>query len=172
MKRLLALTVVLLLAASLLATITVHKVRVNGSSTIGGGLYYLVCDSTDTFQVDTLTSDVVDISNANDFVVQITVPSWSFADSANDSLEAIIHTILGFEDPKNYSSATRDKRHSDTLSVDTVVADSTSAILARYNNDSLFGTGVYFITILSDSFIQGEGYGTSSVTFDMAVIKE
>ena len=98
MKRLVFLTVITLMALSLVWAAEHTRVRPDGVYTNAGGNYYVVVDSSDTLETDTLYSDTVEIdTGANWANIVLAVTGFSVCDSCNDSVLVIVKTRTSFE---------------------------------------------------------------------------
>lgn len=166
--RVTAFFVLVLAAVAMAAVVDNTHLRPNGSSTYPGDNFYLVCDSSDTFQVDTFTSDTFSVYSG---VQDLAVPNWlnmqawmngfELADSANDSV-AVIVTAYGY-----MANAPARAIWVDTFAT---TLDSTEVLRKELRVDSLCMQGIYFKTIVKDSFIMGAGKDSSrlGISFHIA----
>jgi hypothetical protein len=147
-KRLIAL-LVLAGFITLAVAETYKPLRINGTSTVSGGIFYLVCDSTDTFQVDTFFSDTLEIDKDVDyFNIAVALLGYSLADSGNDSVEIISRVQTAYPGMPALTIYT------DTF---TTTLDSTEVQRHHLYRDTMLENLVWVQTIVSDSFILGEG---------------
>jgi len=156
---------VLLCATIGFAALTDYEVaRVAGSSTTASGAALLICDSTDTFQVDTFMSDTVSV--LEDAVVNIGIESIDVteADSANDSVVIIVQTLTAF------TGASAHVIYTDTF-INHNAATDDSVLYHHFKSDTLLWNDLYFRTIVKDSFILGEGIDTTQVRVRMHVVQ-
>lgn len=135
-------------------------VRVDGADTPNTGQYNFVCDSTDTFQVDTVYSDTVNIENYTFLHYFIGLSGYALADSANDSVIVLVKGY-GLSEGKFPTLM-----FTDTINSGSVGAlDSSTIQVGVKRIDSTAFNSMYLMTIISDSFIQGAGCDTSEFRF-------
>lgn len=142
-----------------------QKLRVSGASTPNTGAFYFVCDSSDTFQVDTAYSDTVAIGDYKWLYYNLHMTGYTLADSANDSVLVII---------KGYG--TYDGSMSTVILTDTIpttlgTLDSTAVISGTIKIDSLGFNKLYFETVFKDSFIMGAGVDTTTIRLKYNVLQ-
>lgn len=142
--------------------------RINGTSTGAGGVYTMAMDSTDTFDVDTLTSDKLDLINSttgeidfDELMCLVELTAFTLCDSCNDS--AIIITEF-------FGGMTTDQARAKRLAVDTFqtnpnVAGDTIWYYASRDSIRILYRYFWTRTIIKDSVILGEG--TTSSTFQI-----
>ncbi len=158
MKRFLGVTI-LMAAIAVFCLAATHSddyalVRPGGIYTHTGAGLYLVCDSSDTFQVDTFYSDTVLLDAGTHWVNYVfTGHTHTLADSANDSITVSILTYTSYEQSAKRLVAT------DTFPTTLAVGDSVWGFL---NVDTLIFTRLWFETIISDSFISHYNVGAFS----------
>lgn len=165
MKRIIALIVLGLMVASAYA-LTYTNVRPRGANTPSNGAYYLVCDSTDTLQVDTFYSDTVSIADYKYLHYKLQLTGYTLADSANDS---VVIVVKGF--------GTIDGQYPITVLTDTIPTtlgslDSTATIAGVVKIDSLPFNKLYFETVVKDSFILGAGIDTTVLKLRYGIIEQ
>ena len=130
------------------------RVRPAGIYTHTGAGIYLVCDSSDTFQVDTFYSDTVLLDASTHWVNYVlTGHTHSLADSANDSVtvDVLIYT--------SYERSAKRLVVTDTFPTTLALGDTVWGFL---NVDTLIFTRLWFETIISDSFISHYNVGAFS----------
>ena len=138
--------------------ITHTKMRPQGSATVASHTWYHVCDSSDTFQVDTFYSDTVDLGSYENLVYRLRLTGYALADSANDSVLILVHGV-----GRNEASALFDSAIIiDTIPTTLGTLDSTEYIQGVLRLDSLPYTQLFFRTIVMDSFISGYDVGAFS----------
>lgn len=154
MKRFFLLAMILVVGAIGVKSIELVRVRPQGTSQPSNDAYYLVCDSSDTFEVDTFYSDTVTIGDMKFLNWKFSCYGFTMADSANDSVLMIVQGI-----------GTIDGRYPITVFTDTIGAAGTIDSAAIYSGiakiDSLPVNQLYFRTVVSDSFILGAGVDSS-----------
>lgn len=167
--------IVLLLAALLAVAVVTNLmyagegrvIRPNGASYTSGGGFPIVADSTDTFYVDTMTSDVITLDTfANTYgynyaVLTIIRDTVELGDSANDSV-VVINTIytqdnLGYIKRVGLDTQSTTYSSPDTFSVRLYLNG--GGVVP--NKDSLLFSTVWIQTIIKDSNIIGTGYDTT-----------
>ena len=170
MKRLIFTLFVGLAVTAAAAVVSYSPLRVNGASTYAGGEFYLVCDSSDTFQVDTFVSDTFfvfagsqDLSVANFLNLSAEITGFALADSANDSV-VIISTA--------YTFAGAAPARAIAVDTFTTTLDSTEVLRNDIRIDSLVLQGLYFQTIVKDSFILGEGIDSTRLAITYHVLEK
>lgn len=158
MKRFIGVTI-LLAAIAIFSIAATHsddyaRVRPAGIYTHTGACLYLVCDSSDTFQVDTFYSDTVLIDTGTHWVNYVfTGHTHTLADSANDSVSVSVFTYTSYEKSAKRLVAT------DTFPTTLAVGDTVWGFL---NVDTLVFTRLWFETIIGDSFISHYNVGAFS----------
>jgi len=131
------------------------KVRPEGTATPSSGTYYLVCDSTDTFQVDTIYSDTVDLENYGYLNYYLEMTGFAMADSANDSAVVIVQGHASYEGKMDTVLTF------DTFPQTLGTLDSTDYAMGVLKIDTLPYDRFYFATIVKDSFVLGAGRDSS-----------
>ena len=126
--------------------------RVNGSSTMSGGLIYQICDSTDTFQVDTFYSDTIDIGDYKYLNLGYQLIGYSLAeDAGSDGADSFIIDVKVFG---TYGGAGKVTLLTDSANATAGALDSTAdAFYKIMRVDTLGLTKVYMEMVISDSFI-------------------
>ena len=168
MKRFVGVTI-LMAAIAVFCLAATHSndyalVRPAGIYTVTGAGLNLVCDSSDTFQVDTFYSDTVQVDTNTHWVNYVlTGHTHSRADSANDSVTVDVLIYTSYEKSAKRLVAT------DTFPTTLALGDTVWGFL---NVDTLVFTRLWFETILSDSFIMGEGVDTSEFRFTYEVLQK
>ena len=160
MVRIIWVTVFCLLAIGALA-LQHDYLRVDGADTPITGEYVVVCDSTDSFYVDTVYSDTVNIESYTYLHYFIGLTGYNLADSSNDSVLIFVSgyglsegrfPTLMFTDTIN--NGTGGALDSSTVQVGVERVDSTA-----YNS-------MYLRTIIQDSFVRGNtGNDTNKFRF-------
>jgi hypothetical protein len=126
--------------------VKVNVCRLAGSSTPSGGFaYFNKVDSTDSFEVDTLFSDTVNVDTTVRAVIQYYLDTIIRGTGCNDSLLLIINTFT-----KTNSGSLSRLLFSDTLGGNTIVKDTN---FRHFASDTLLYDKVYFRIILKDSAI-------------------
>jgi len=159
------------LAEALTHTSKYAAVRPAGTSTLAGTQFYLICDSSDTFQVDTFYSDTVTIDSLTKWI------NYGFgaaaapirADSANDSIVVIVQTYTSY-----LSGVAKRLIDADTFplapgTVDTIALG--DSIWSNLNSDTMILYSLWFETIVKDSFIMGAGIDTTTLSFYFEVLQ-
>jgi len=134
-----------------------HKIRPEGTSTPSSGTYYLVCDSSDTFQVDTIYSDTVPLGDYGYIDYRVAMTGFSVADSANDSIIVIVRGHASYEGKMDTVLTF------DTFPQTLGTLDSTDYAVGVLKIDTLPYDRFYFETIVKDSFILGAGKDSSEI---------
>jgi len=158
LKRLIGVLIVLAFVGTLTIAAThsndYARVRPAGIYTHTGAGLYLVCDSSDTFQVDTFYSDTVLLDASTHWVNYVlTGHTHTLADSANDSITVDILIYTSYERSAKRLVAT------DTFPTTLALGDTVWGFL---NVDTLVFTRMWFETIISDSFISHYNVGAFS----------
>ena len=131
---------------------TYNVVRVNGSSTLSGGLIYQICDSSDTHQVDTFYSDTIDIGDYKYLNLGYELTGYSLTDSSNDSVVIDIKVI------GSYNGAGKVTLLTDSANATAGALDSTANPFYKIMRiDTLGLNKCYMEMVISDSFIMGAG---------------
>jgi len=159
LKRLIG-VIVMLVIVGVLGLASTHTgdyalVRPAGTATHTGSGIYLVCDSTDTFQVDTFYSDTVAIDTGTHWVNYVlTGHTHTIADSANDSItvDILVYTSYAYGMAKRLVAT-------DTFPTTLALGDT---VWGTFNVDTLIFTRLWFETIISDSFISHYNVGDFS----------
>lgn len=134
------------------------RVRIAGESTVdASGTYYFVCDSSDTFQIDTIFSDTMTIGEFKYIDYSLGITGYNMADSANDSLLMIVEGV------GSYNGNIPVVIFRDTLPNTLGTLDSTSVATGTVKIDTLPINQMYFRTIVKDSFIMGAGVDTTTL---------
>ena len=158
MKRFIG-VIVLMAAIAAFSLAATHSndyalVRPAGIYTHTGAGIFLVCDSSDTFQVDTFYSDTVLIDTSTHWLNYVlTGHTHTMADSSNDSVtvDVLIYT--------SYEKSAKRLVAADTFPTTLAVGDTVWGFL---NVDTLIFTRLWFETIISDSFISHYDVGAFS----------
>lgn len=124
-------------------------VRVKGVNTIAGGTYYVGVDSSDTFKVDTVFSDTIEIGDYKWINIAAQVLGYGLADSANDSVEIIVKAFV------TQNGSMKLTVLDDSLNATAGALDSTVEYIWVIRVDTLGANQLYFQTVISDSFIAG-----------------
>jgi hypothetical protein len=142
------------------------SLRCAGVNTTSGQAYQLVCDSTDTFQVDTFYSDTFKFENYpgywdyNYAIITLIRDTVVLADSGNDSV--VVAQTVWTRDDAGYAIQLATDAPAKDLTNDTVqlrfYINSSGTVP---NADSTVRDWIWVRTIVSDSFIQGAGYDTT-----------
>jgi hypothetical protein len=144
----------LLAAPFLLVAGNAEKVRVAGSNTVSGDIFYVSCDSADTFGVDTVYSDTVTVDTLKDqFLFYVNRANITICDSCNDSTIVAVTLFTQWENGMVFApwSATMDADTlPDTVSGRLFIGAATSS----FSPDSMVGDKVWFETVFSDSVIK------------------
>lgn len=129
-------------------------VRPAGIYTVTGAGLKLICDSTDSFQVDTFYSDTVLIDTSTHIVNYVfTGHTHTLADSANDSVTVDVLTYTSYERSAKRLVAT------DTFPTTLALGDT---VWGHFNIDTLVFTRMWFETIIGDSFVSHYDVGDFS----------
>lgn len=168
MKRLIILGILAFAAVVIGATAEYQTLRVAGTSTITGDIYYMVVESKDSNAIDTVMSDTIDILQDKYLNVGIEYVDATLADSANDSLIVIVHTMTNFDGADGHVLYT-DTFH-DTNGITTL-----AGTVTRHNlrTDTLGYNNLYFRAIFKDSVVLGAGEDdqTTSVAMRYHVVQ-
>jgi hypothetical protein len=167
LKKGLPIFITLLICAIAYATVTNTVVRVAGTSTVAGNNCYIVHDSTTKAEVDTFSSDTVDVLEASKVILGYYYGDYTFADSANDSTVIIVLAYTAWP----YSGRTGER----LIFTDTIFDTNAIATIAGtltdfhyFDADTVLGTKLYFKTIVQDSFTgTWTGLGTDTSTLNM-----
>ena len=166
MKRFAFLVVLLLIGLAAYAATVYDEVRMDGTNAVlGGNAFYVICDSSDTAVADTQWSDTVDVLEARYVNVVLKYTDAVLADSANDSLLVIVHTLTAAHNAPERTIYT--DTFFDTNAVTTPLALKYHAFRA----DTMLYDKLYFRTIVKDSFILGAGVDTTTVRVKAHVIQ-
>ena len=155
MKRFLFLLALTGLLYGMGQTIDYDIVPSQGAVTPNNGRYDFVCDSADTYQVDTFFSDTIEIGDFRYLKYILNLDGYTLADSANDSVNIVV-TGWG-----TYNNKISTLMLTDTIPTTLGTLDSTATISGFVLIDSLLSLSnrMYFRTIVSDSFISGYDVG-------------
>ena len=151
---------VVLLAAYLFAANQSYDiVRIAGSNTVAGGKFLqTLCDSTDSFMVDTMWSDTVWVdSNASFMHIALCRDTVIIGDSANDSPIVQINVWTGYTggtDARIIATKTFD---ADPLPDTAFIGLYINPLTSTFYPDSMVMRQVWFQTIVSDSYLIGTG---------------
>lgn len=138
-----------------------NKVRVSGAVTPNTDVYYIAQDSSDSFNVDTTYSDTITIFNYKYLNIAVAMTGYNLADSANDSVLAIIQ---GYG---MYNGKFATLLYTDTLPTTLGALDSTDVQLQTFRIDTVGFNQFYFRTIFKDSFVSDEVPGGDSTRIAM-----
>jgi hypothetical protein len=169
LKRLIPLFVLAipLLAWATLFTGDYADMRPAGSVTISGTNIYQICDSTDTFQVDTFKSDTIVIDTSTTWVNYcFEYLSEAQADSANDSINIIVLTYT------SYNLGMKRLVDTDTFGLSATGPAVGDTIWSNLHVDTLVLTRLWFETIMMDSFIMGAGIDTNVIGLRYQVLQK
>ncbi len=128
-----------------------NKARQSGAATPNTDVFYLAQDSSDSFAVDTTFSDTIEIENFKYLNISAQITGYSLADSANDSLVAVIQ---GYG---SYNGFFKTLLYTDTLPTSLGTLDSTDIQLQTFRIDTVGFNQFYIRTIYKDSFVAGAG---------------
>ena len=163
------LTVLAVMLAAGLIWATTHtgdyaSIRPAGSETQAGNVIYFIMDSSDTQPVDTFYSDTVIIDTSTQWVnYGFEVIAATRADSVADTALVEIYTWTAY----NLVSAKR------LVSLDSFWSPTAAdTIWKNFYVDTLILTRLWFETVITDSFILGEGVDTSKYTLRYQVLQK
>lgn len=168
MKRLVFLTVLGLAVVAFVVGVSglsYQNVRPRGVNTPSDGSFYLVCDSTDTLQIDTFYSDTVSIGGYKYINYKLDLMGFNLADSANDSVVIVVKGIGSIDGQYPITVIT------DTIPTTLGTLDSTTVITGIVKIDTLPLNRLYFETVVKDSFIMGAGIDSSLLQLRYGVIQ-
>lgn len=138
-----------------------QKARVAGTSTIAGDYFYMVCDSTDTFEVDTVYSDEITVDTTKTImIIGAYRDTVILATNGNDSI------VTRYQVQTSYDGLYWHAKIIDSFDFD-LARDSNEHHLYinpgidAFSPDSVVWEKIRIETVFSDSFIQGEGYDTT-----------
>ncbi|MCK5605650.1 hypothetical protein KAR91_27395 [Candidatus Pacearchaeota archaeon] len=123
------------------------KVRQSGAATPNTDVFYIAQDSADSFNVDTTYSDTIVLENYKYLNLSAQMTGYSLADSANDSLVAVIQ---GYG---MYRGSFHTLLYTDTLPTSLGTLDSTDVQLQTIRIDTVGFNQFYIRTIYKDSFV-------------------
>lgn len=169
MKKLFGLVAVCALFATMAFAITGTRVRISSSESqaiINTGEYLLICDSSDTYQVDTIYTETLSLGDYKYAHFKIGVNGYTLADSANDSI-IVIYQLFARSSVAPWMDT--------LLSADTPNAGA-AIDTTKYLNDSLILTytafdELYWRIIVADSFIMGTGIDTTKIRMRQEVVQ-
>ena len=158
--------VVLLTAFLFAANQSYDQVRIAGSNTVAGGKFYLVCDSTDSFKVDTMWSDTIWVDSLASFMhIAICRDTVIIGDSANDSPIVKINVWTGYTGGTNARIIATKTLDADPLPDTAFIGLYINPLTSTFYPDSMVMRRIWFQTIVSDSFIIGTGEADDTSTF-------
>lgn len=165
MKRLFVLLFVFAVVSGVQA-LSYLNVRPQGVNNPADGHYYLVCDSSDTFQIDTFYSDTIEFDEYKYLHYKLQLTGYSLSDSANDSVVIVVKGIgtIGGQYPITVIT--------DTIPTTLGTLDSTATISGIVKCDTLAFNRLHFETVVKDSFIMGAGVDTSTLKLRYGIIKQ
>jgi hypothetical protein len=166
MKRLFGLFLVMLIVAVGIAVYGGEGklMRVAGTATTPGNNFKMAVDSTDSFHVDTINSDVIDISNINDpasgysqynyALITLIIDTIIKCDSCNDSMiptaEVWTSDDAGYSLKLTSANFTTHSLARDTLRYRFYLNSAGSGVV---NKDSTLLDKIWIRTIISDSVV-------------------
>ena len=160
MKKILFISVAVVMLMAIAYANTYNLVRVNGTSTNSAGEFYLYANKADTVSVDTAVSDIIDLGDFKYLSYKFSLTGYTLADSANDSVGVTFKIMASYDGIRPTAIL------SDTLS-HTGALDSTlwesgtikiDSLLAHYNQ-------FYVLTIISDSVVTNIAADSSAFRF-------